>query len=65
MPYKGYDDKSKARTMKYIKEKRDCLNLNLPSGYKQRYKDHATQRGYKSLTAMIIDLMEKDIEAHQ
>ena len=56
----SYDEKSKARTMRYMKEKRDKLTLNLPLGDKERYKLHAEQRG-KSLTALIVDLIEGDI----
>lgn len=56
-----YDDKAKARTMKYMKEKRENLNINLPLGDKQRYKAHAERRG-KSLTALIVDLLEQDIQ---
>lgn len=57
-----YDEKAKERTMRYIKEKRDNLNLNLPKGAKDRYKLHAARRGYKSLTALIVDLLENDIK---
>ena len=56
-----YDDKAKARTMKYMKEKRENLNINLPLGDKQRYKEHAQRQG-KSLTALIVDLLEQDIQ---
>lgn len=55
-----YDKKSKERTMKYLKEKRDKLTLNLPLGDKARYKTHAKNKG-KSLTGLIVDLLEKDI----
>ena len=58
---KYYDEKSKERTMRYMKEKRDKLTLNLPAGDKKRYKEHAERRG-KSLTALIVELLEKDIE---
>lgn len=57
----AYDEKAKERTMKYIKEKRDNLNLNLPKGDKERYKAHAERRG-KSLTALIVELLERDIK---
>lgn len=57
----GYDEKAKARTIKYMKEKRDKLTLNLPLGDKDRYKQHAESRG-KSLTALIVDLIEDDIK---
>lgn len=55
-----YDEKAKERTMKYMKEKRDKLTLNLPLGSKERYKKHAESKG-KSLTALIVDLVEDDI----
>lgn len=56
-----YDEKSKERTMKYLKEKRDKLTINLPLGDKERYKVHAEQKHGKSLTALIVDLLEQDI----
>ena len=55
-----YNEKSKERTMKYMKEKRDKLTLNLPLGSKQRYKDHVESKG-KSLTRLIVELIEDDI----
>lgn len=64
MPYTGYDEKSKERTMKYMKEKRDKLTLNLPLGDKDRYKAHAESKG-KSLTGLIVDLLEDDIKKTQ
>ena len=57
----NYDEKAKARTMKYMKEKRDKLTLNLPLGDKERYKAHAESKG-KSLTGLIVELLEKDIK---
>ena len=59
-----YNDKAKARTMKYMKEKRENLNINLPLGSKDKYKAYAQKQG-KSLTALIIDLLEKDIEKNK
>ena len=56
-----YNEKSKERTMKYLKEKRDKLTLNLPRGDKERYKAHAQSKG-KSLTGLIVDLLEEDIQ---
>ena len=56
----AYDEKAKERTMRYMKEKRDKLTLNLPLGDKERYKTHAESKG-KSLTALIVDLIETDI----
>ena len=57
----AYDEKAKARTMRYMKENRDKLTLNLPLGDKERYKAHAEKQG-KSLTALIVDLIEADIK---
>lgn len=58
----SYDEKAKERTMRYMKEKRDKLTLNLPLGDKERYKTHAKQNHNKSLTALIVDLVEEDIK---
>lgn len=58
---KYYDEKAKARTMRYMKEKRDSLTLSLPLGDKERYREFAKQRG-KSLTALIIELLESEIK---
>ena len=55
-----YDEKAKERTMRYLKEKRDKLTLNLRAGDKDRYKQHAERKG-KSLTALIVELLESDI----
>ncbi len=57
----AYNEKSKERTMRYMKEKRDKLTLNLPLGDKERYRAHAERRGKSSLTALIVDLIEADI----
>lgn len=56
-----YDEKSKERTMRYMKEKRDKLTLNLPLGDKERYKQHAQAKNI-SLTALIVELIENDIK---
>ena len=58
----AYDEKAKGRTMRYMKENRDKLTLNLPLGDKERYKAHAERQG-KSLTALIVDLIEADIKS--
>lgn len=57
----AYDEKAKERTIRYMKDKRDKLTLNLPAGDKERYKAHAEQRNM-SLTGLIVDLLEKDIQ---
>lgn len=60
----AYDEKSKERTMRYMKEKRDKLTINLPLGDKERYKTHAENQG-KSLTGLFVDLIEADIKKSQ
>ena len=55
-----YNEKSKERTMRYMKEKRDKLTLNLPLGDKERYKAYAESKG-KSLTGLIVELVENDM----
>ena len=61
--YMAYDEKSKERTIRYMKEKRDKLTLNLPAGDKERYRTHAEQIRKKSLTSLIVDLIEEDIKS--
>lgn len=56
-----YDEKAKDRTMRYIKEKREKIGLNLPIGSKERYKTYAASKGM-SLTALIVELLEADIK---
>ena len=56
-----YNDKAKERTMRYMKGKRDKLTLNLPAGDKERYREYAESKG-KSLTGLIVELIEKDMK---
>ena len=58
----AYDEKAKERTIRYMRAKRDKLTLNLPAGDKERYRLHAEQTRGKSLTALIVDLVEEDIK---
>ena len=60
--YKGYNEVSKKATSKYIKEKRDSLNLNFPKGKKEEYRAQASAKGFSSLTAYIVHLIESDKE---
>lgn len=56
-----YDEKAKERTIRYMKESRDKLTLNLPKGDKKRYRSHAEAKG-ESLTSLIVKLLEEDIK---
>lgn len=58
----AYNEKAKERTIKYMKESRDKLTLNLPKGDKERYKAYAESQG-KSLTGLIVELIEADMES--
>jgi hypothetical protein len=55
-----YDGKAKARTIRYLAEKREKLGLNLPKGTKEKYKKYAKNKG-KSITELIIELLEKEM----
>lgn len=57
---KYYDDKSKVRTMRYQQEHRDRVTIWVQKGDREKYKKHAEKRG-KSLNALVIELLEKDI----
>lgn len=56
-----YTDAQKRASIKYLNEKTDDIRLRVPKGYKERYKNYAKQQG-KSLTALIVELLEKAIE---
>lgn len=62
--YTGYDEKSKARTMKYIKKSRESLTMLLPIGTKERYREHIAKYydADTSLTSLYMELMERDIK---
>ena len=62
MPKNLYNEKAKERTMRYLEKSRDKLNLNLPKGDKERYKEHAKSLG-KSLTELIVELLEEHIKS--
>lgn len=56
-----YTEAQKRAAQKYKAASRDKLTLDIPKGSKERYKDHAEKRG-KSLTALVIELLERDIQ---
>lgn len=56
-----YNDVSKKATMKYIKENLEEIRFRVRKGEKARYKAHAQRQG-KSLTGLIVDLLEQDIK---
>lgn len=56
-----YTEAQKRASQKYKASSRDKLTLDIPKGSKERYKEHAEKRG-KSLTALVVDLLERDIK---
>lgn len=56
-----YTEAQKRASQKYKAASRDKLTLDIPKGRKERYKNHAEKRG-KSLTALVIELLERDIK---
>lgn len=56
-----YTDAQKRAAVKYLAKKTDLIQLRTPKGSKERYKAHAERQG-KSLTALIVELLEKDIQ---
>lgn len=57
--YKGYTEVGKKASMKYNKEHRESLTLNLAKGIKEEWKAKAESKGM-SLTAYITSLIEAD-----
>lgn len=55
----SYSESAKNATAKYIKAKRDQLNLSMPKGKKEEYRIQAAQHGL-SLNAYILSLLEAD-----
>lgn len=58
-----YGEVAKKATLKYMKEKRENLNLNFPKGKKAIFKAYAQFRGM-SLTELITQLIEDDMEKY-
>lgn len=58
-----YNESAKNATMKYLKESRDKLTLNLPKGKKDEYKNYAQSKGM-SLTELIMSLIEADMQGN-
>lgn len=56
-----YDEKAKDRTIRYLKEKREKLGLNLPIGTKEIWKAYAASKGM-SLTELLTQLVENDMK---
>lgn len=57
-----YTDAQKRAAEKYKAANREALRLDLPKGHKNKYKAYAQYKG-QSLTALIVDLLDKDMTA--
>ena len=57
----AYSEAQKKATAKYMKNKLDDIKVRVPIGKREVYKAHAERKG-KSLNALIIELLEKDMQ---
>ena len=58
-----YNERTKKNAMKYMAINREALQLNLPLGTKDRWKDYAAERGI-SVTELLKNLIEEDMKKH-
>jgi predicted HicB family RNase H-like nuclease len=56
-----YTEAQKKATAKYMKNNLDDIKVRVPKGKREVYKAHAERKG-KSLNALIIELLEKDMQ---
>lgn len=57
----AYSEAQKKATAKYMKNKLDDIKVRVPKGKREVYKAHAERKG-KSLNALIIEQLEKDMQ---
>lgn len=57
----AYSEAQKKATAKYMKNKLDDIKVRVPKGKREVYKAHAERKG-KSLNALIVELLEKDMQ---
>lgn len=55
---------SSAVKNRYNNKNYDRITIMTKKGSKDRYKAYAEKRGKKSLTALIVELLERDIQEH-
>lgn len=56
-----YTEAQNKATQKYIKNAYDTITVRVPKGMRDKYNAHADSKN-TSLTKLIIDLLNKDIE---
>lgn len=57
----SYTEAQKNASIRYLKEKTDSIQIRVPKGKKEEYKQRAERKG-ESLNAYIIRLIEQDIQ---
>lgn len=60
----AYSEAQKKATAKYMKNKLDDIKVRVPKGKREVYKAYAERKG-KSLNALIIELLEKDMQEEE
>lgn len=57
-----YTEAQNKATQKYIKSAYDDIKIRVPKGMREKYKAHAESKN-TSLTKLIVELLNKDIES--
>ena len=57
-----YTEAQNKATQKYIKAAYDTITVRVPKGMREKYNSHAESKN-TSLTKLIIDLLNNDIES--
>ena len=60
----AYNPSQSKAVTKYIAKAYDQVSLRIPKGTREKYKHHAENKG-KSLNALIVELLEADMNASQ
>ena len=61
MPYNGYTEARKKANLKYLATKTDNIQLRVPKGTKERWREAAEKRGI-SMTQLVVLTIEKEIK---
>lgn len=61
MMSRKYSEAQNKATQKYIKNAYDTITVRVPKGMREKYNAHADSKN-TSLTKLIIELLNKDIE---
>ena len=61
MAYTGYNQARNKATQKYQKEHLEQINIRVPKGKREQWKNFADSQG-KSLAGLITELLDKEVE---